>query len=281
MARAGRPTTISRSPGPSPPPTRRSPPSITESETRMGCPVGPGATRVAGRACAASECTARAPTRSRSGSRTRPAPRDRRPTSSCASTRGDPGASCRSRRPAGSAAPSFPYPIRISHPAGPPPLSGIRGYAVSIDRAAAASPCARRIRLHRRRDRPARRYRWRHAPRRGTPRGDVPRARAGGQRLAGPLARPGPRAAPRRQHRPRDQPLGASRRAGRTARSSSRQPPPTPCPEWRRAAAYPPSRRSGSTTRRRSSRPATRWRRPSSRRASTRSPTTRATRRAT
>jgi hypothetical protein len=36
----------------------------------------------------------------------------------------------------------FPLAIRLTHPAGTPPVSGIRGYAVSIDRAAAASPCA-------------------------------------------------------------------------------------------------------------------------------------------
>jgi hypothetical protein len=36
----------------------------------------------------------------------------------------------------------LPYPIRLTHPTGSPPLSGIRGYAVSVDRAAIASPCA-------------------------------------------------------------------------------------------------------------------------------------------
>jgi hypothetical protein len=34
-------------------------------------------------------------------------------------------------------------PIHLGHPAGPPPLSGIHGYAVSIDSAAAGSPCSR------------------------------------------------------------------------------------------------------------------------------------------
>ena len=37
---------------------------------------------------------------------------------------------------------AFPLRVRLSHPAGPLPLSGIRGYAVSIDPAAATSPCA-------------------------------------------------------------------------------------------------------------------------------------------
>jgi hypothetical protein len=32
--------------------------------------------------------------------------------------------------------------VRIEHPAGPPPISGIRGYAVSVDRGAASTPCA-------------------------------------------------------------------------------------------------------------------------------------------
>jgi hypothetical protein len=36
-----------------------------------------------------------------------------------------------------------PVPIRVRPPAGPLPLSGIQGYAVSIDAAAGASPCAR------------------------------------------------------------------------------------------------------------------------------------------
>ncbi len=36
---------------------------------------------------------------------------------------------------------AFPYAIRFSHPTGPQPLSGIRGYAVSIDRSASGDPC--------------------------------------------------------------------------------------------------------------------------------------------
>jgi hypothetical protein len=36
----------------------------------------------------------------------------------------------------------LPYAIRIGHPAGPQPVSGIRGYAISIDRSASSSPCA-------------------------------------------------------------------------------------------------------------------------------------------
>jgi hypothetical protein len=35
----------------------------------------------------------------------------------------------------------LPYAIRVTHPAGPQPASGIRGYAISIDRVAATSPC--------------------------------------------------------------------------------------------------------------------------------------------
>jgi hypothetical protein len=37
---------------------------------------------------------------------------------------------------------AFPYPVHITHPAGPEPLSGIRGYAVSIGATASAAPCA-------------------------------------------------------------------------------------------------------------------------------------------
>jgi hypothetical protein len=36
----------------------------------------------------------------------------------------------------------FPYPLRLTHPADRPPVSGIRGYAVSIDRLPSAAPCA-------------------------------------------------------------------------------------------------------------------------------------------
>lgn len=38
---------------------------------------------------------------------------------------------------------SFPLRIRMSHPAGPRPISGIRGYAIAIGTAPAASPCSR------------------------------------------------------------------------------------------------------------------------------------------
>ncbi len=37
---------------------------------------------------------------------------------------------------------AFPLRIRLGHPSGPPPLSGIRGYAVSIDAAPSGSVCA-------------------------------------------------------------------------------------------------------------------------------------------
>ena len=36
---------------------------------------------------------------------------------------------------------AFPLTISLSHPTGPPPLSGIRGYAVSIDRMPGGRPC--------------------------------------------------------------------------------------------------------------------------------------------
>jgi hypothetical protein len=36
----------------------------------------------------------------------------------------------------------FPYALRLSHPAAPEPLSGIRGYALSIDRSPGVLPCA-------------------------------------------------------------------------------------------------------------------------------------------
>ncbi|HEU4736951.1 MAG TPA: hypothetical protein VFS48_08015, partial [Solirubrobacterales bacterium] len=37
---------------------------------------------------------------------------------------------------------AFPYAIRLTHPGGPPPLAGIRGYAVSTDSSPTGSPCA-------------------------------------------------------------------------------------------------------------------------------------------
>jgi hypothetical protein len=36
----------------------------------------------------------------------------------------------------------FPYTLRLTHPSGPQPLSGIRGYAVSTDSSPAGRPCA-------------------------------------------------------------------------------------------------------------------------------------------
>jgi hypothetical protein len=38
--------------------------------------------------------------------------------------------------------PDFPYAIRFDHPTDPRPLSGIRGYAVAVDRDAGGDPCA-------------------------------------------------------------------------------------------------------------------------------------------
>jgi len=38
--------------------------------------------------------------------------------------------------------PHLPLRVRLTHPAEPPPLSGIRGYAVTIDRSASRAPCA-------------------------------------------------------------------------------------------------------------------------------------------
>jgi hypothetical protein len=37
---------------------------------------------------------------------------------------------------------AFPYTVRLAHPAAPLPISGIRGYAVSIDSSPAGGPCA-------------------------------------------------------------------------------------------------------------------------------------------
>lgn len=37
---------------------------------------------------------------------------------------------------------AFPYVLRLGHPAGSEPLSGIRGYAISIDRFSSGMPCA-------------------------------------------------------------------------------------------------------------------------------------------
>jgi hypothetical protein len=36
----------------------------------------------------------------------------------------------------------FPHTVRLAHPSGPQPLSGIRGYAISTDSSAAGRPCA-------------------------------------------------------------------------------------------------------------------------------------------
>jgi hypothetical protein len=38
---------------------------------------------------------------------------------------------------------AFPVTVRLGHPTGPAPISGIRGYAVSIDGAAGGAPCAK------------------------------------------------------------------------------------------------------------------------------------------
>jgi hypothetical protein len=40
---------------------------------------------------------------------------------------------------------SFPLTLRVSHPGGPLPLSGIRGYAISVDRAVDGEPCEEEI----------------------------------------------------------------------------------------------------------------------------------------
>jgi hypothetical protein len=37
---------------------------------------------------------------------------------------------------------AFPYPVRLTHPSGPLPISGIRGYAVSTDSSPMGTPCA-------------------------------------------------------------------------------------------------------------------------------------------
>ena len=37
---------------------------------------------------------------------------------------------------------AFPHAIHLSHPGGPEPLSGIRGYALAIDRSGSGAPCA-------------------------------------------------------------------------------------------------------------------------------------------
>lgn len=37
---------------------------------------------------------------------------------------------------------SFPYTVQLTHPGGPPPISGIRGYAVSTDASPTGRPCA-------------------------------------------------------------------------------------------------------------------------------------------
>ena len=88
-----------------------------------------------------SRWAARAPTRSRSGSRTPPVRRARPRTSSCASTRSDPAGWRRSQPDGWIGRTELPYAIRVTHPTGPQPVSGIRGYAISVDRAAATSPC--------------------------------------------------------------------------------------------------------------------------------------------
>ena len=55
-----------------------------------------------------------------------------------------------------------PAVVRIEHPRGPLPISGIRGYAVSVDLGAGSLPAPGRSMLRRGRDRPARRHRRRH-----------------------------------------------------------------------------------------------------------------------
>ena len=55
-------------------------------------------------------------------------------------------ASAQPLAPAGWVAGSASARIRIEHPAGPQPISGIRGYAVAVDRGAGAAPCARQDR---------------------------------------------------------------------------------------------------------------------------------------
>jgi hypothetical protein len=37
--------------------------------------------------------------------------------------------------------PAFPYRLRLGHPADPQPLSGIRGFAIAVDRSASGDPC--------------------------------------------------------------------------------------------------------------------------------------------
>lgn len=54
---------------------------------------------------------------------------------------GEPGQIEPAAVPAWIARTAFPFTLHLGHPAGPPPLSGIRGYAAAIDRLPAGSAC--------------------------------------------------------------------------------------------------------------------------------------------
>ena len=99
-----------------------------------------------------------APTRPRSGSRSRRRRRGPPPTRAPL-RRAPPGAVAPVQPAAGSAAPSSPTRSASPTRRARPPVSGIRGYAVSVDRARRVQPLRRGRPLHRRRDRPARRRR--------------------------------------------------------------------------------------------------------------------------
>ncbi len=154
---------------------------------------------------------------------------------------------CRKRPPAGSPA-TDPAVLEIGHPGGPLPLSGIRGYAISLDRGDGSSPCA-------------------HPSRAASPETDLPTGGIGDDTVvAGDPARGGqtyarvvavsgsgvasPVATARLQSRRDPAPAVSLRGAGgleQRRRCGSPRTPTMPSPGWRRPGRPGPSRRSPST----------------------------------
>ena len=147
-----------------------------------------------------------ASTRPTSGSRARRPARAPGQRQRCASTTSAPGPA-QPLAAGGWVAGDAAAMVTIEHPAGPQPVSGIRGYAVSVDRGGGSAPCAGRDRCSLGRDRSAWRHRRRH---------DLARRPArGGQR------------------RPRRRRLGlrecARRRPAARSSASTRPGPRSPC----------------------------------------------------
>ena len=115
---------------------------------------------------------------------------------------------------------AFPYTLRITHPSGPLPISGIRGYAVSTDASPAGSPCAGDLLGGR--VRPARWRRCRLAADRRAPRGDQLRARSRRLRLGNALGPGRDLRTARRQDRAADADRGRAHRLDTGPRNTDR-----------------------------------------------------------